>query len=85
MTDDRDKEEEKKDDASQLPFQSFVTCYKEEEKKSWHGLKAFMTMDNRDKLPFQRPAETPPFWKIISKFIGKDLTRVSLPVFLNEP
>lgn len=25
------------------------------------------------------------FWRIISKFIGQDLTRVSMPVILNEP
>ena len=32
-----------------------------------------------------KPIDNVPIWKIISKFIGKDLTRISLPVTLNEP
>lgn len=32
-----------------------------------------------------KPIENVPIWRIISKFIGQDLTRISLPVTLNEP
>ena len=32
-----------------------------------------------------KPIENVPIWKIISKFIGQDLSRISLPVTLNEP
>lgn len=39
----------------------------------------------RTELPFKKPDEPVPLWKIISKFIGQDLTRVSMPVIMNEP
>ena len=39
----------------------------------------------RNELPFKKPDEPLAVWKLISKFIGQDLTRVSLPVILNEP
>ena len=42
-------------------------------------------MDSRTELPIKKLDVPVPFWKIISKFIGQDLTRVSLPVILNEP
>ena len=41
---------------------------------------------SRIKLPFLRtPNEVVPVWSIISKFIGQDLTKISLPVILSEP
>lgn len=39
----------------------------------------------RDQLPFKKPDEPPNLWKILKKFIGQDITKVSLPVILNEP
>ena len=42
-------------------------------------------MESRTQLPLLRPFEAPPIWKIMSKFIGQDLTKVSMPVVLNEP
>ena len=39
----------------------------------------------RDQLPFKKPDEPIPLWKIIKKFIGQDIMKVSLPVILNEP
>ena len=40
---------------------------------------------SRTQLPFLRADEPVPTWKIIKKFIGQDITKVSLPVILNEP
>ena len=39
----------------------------------------------RMELPVKKPDEPVALWKIISKFIGQDLTRVSMPVIMNEP
>jgi Oxysterol-binding protein len=37
-------------------------------------------------LPFFHPINfTVPIWKIVGKFMSQDLTRISLPVILNEP
>jgi len=37
-------------------------------------------------LPFLRPEnETVPIWTLIGKFVGQDLTKISLPVILSEP
>jgi len=41
---------------------------------------------SRDRLPFLRPEnEVIGIWSLISKFIGQDLTKISLPVILSEP
>ena len=41
---------------------------------------------SREKLPFLRPEnEVIGLWSLISKFIGQDLTKISLPVILSEP
>jgi hypothetical protein len=45
----------------------------------------FTFPDSRPCLPFLRPDEPVPFFKIIKNLIGQDLTKVSLPVILNEP
>jgi len=39
----------------------------------------------RKELPVKRPDVPIPLWNIIKKLIGKDLTKVSMPVSLNEP
>ena len=39
----------------------------------------------RNELPFKKADEPIPLWKIIKKFIGQDIMKVSLPVILNEP
>ena len=49
------------------------------------GSRVFINSDSRKQLPFLRPDEPVPFWKIIKNVIGQDLTKVSLPVILNEP
>jgi hypothetical protein len=37
-------------------------------------------------LPFLRPEnETIPIWSIIGKFVGQDLTKISMPVIISEP
>jgi hypothetical protein len=36
-------------------------------------------------LPLKKKDEPIALWKIISKFIGQDFTKVSMPVILNEP
>ena len=40
---------------------------------------------SRTKLPFFKVDEPVPIWKIIKKSIGQDITKISLPVVLNEP
>ena len=49
------------------------------------GARAFVNRDSRKALPFLRPDEPVPFFKILKNLIGQDLTKVSLPVILNEP
>lgn len=45
-----------------------------------------MTRENkRTELPYKGEIQTVSVWKILSKFIGQELSRVSLPVILNEP
>jgi hypothetical protein len=40
----------------------------------------------RKTLPSRRDPKTKvPFWTILKDLIGKDLTKVSLPVYFNEP
>jgi len=42
--------------------------------------------DDRKQLPSILPVgHTVPLWQIMSKFVKQDMTRVSLPVLLNEP
>ena len=41
---------------------------------------------SRKKLPFLRDAnEVVSVWALIGKFVGQDLTKISLPVILSEP
>lgn len=58
--------------------------------KNFMGSRAFTVVrgnqPSRTKLPFLRPPnETVPIWSLISKFVGQDLTKISLPVILSEP
>lgn len=40
----------------------------------------------RTRLPHLKdPSQKMPFWKILKDLIGKDLTKVSMPVYFNEP
>ena len=49
-------------------------------------VKVKLNNSSRDKLPFLRPEnEVIVIWSLISKFIGQDLTKISLPVILSEP
>ena len=46
----------------------------------------FSNENSRTKLPYMHPiGYKVPIWKIIGKFIKEDLSKVSLPVQLNEP
>jgi len=49
------------------------------------GSRVFVKPDSRTTLPVLKPMEPIPLWKILSKFVGKDLARISMPVILNEP
>ena len=58
--------------------------------KNFMGSKAFTVIQggnmSRNKLPFLRPPnEIVPMWTILGKFVGQDLTKISLPVILSEP
>ena len=53
--------------------------------KNFLGSRVFTEPDSRTALPHLRPDEQVPLWKILKNFIGQDLTKVSLPVILNEP
>ena len=44
-----------------------------------------MKFDSRTELPFKKPDEPLNYWKLIKANLGKDITRVSMPVWLNEP
>jgi hypothetical protein len=49
------------------------------------GSRVFTHDKSRTQLPFFRPDEPVPFSRILKNLIGKDITKVSLPVILNEP
>jgi len=44
-----------------------------------------VNVDSRKELPLLKPEEPIVVWKILKNFIGQDLTKVSMPVILNEP
>lgn len=49
------------------------------------GSKILVTPNARTKLPHQQPDEPYPIWKVLKSFIGQDLSKVSLPIGMNEP
>lgn len=49
------------------------------------GQKIYVTNNCRTELPFKILDEPVPIWSIIKKFMGKDITRCSWPVIMNEP
>ncbi|OAY71622.1 Oxysterol-binding protein-related protein 2A, partial [Ananas comosus] len=52
----------------------------------WNGHHLFPLTERRDKLPEPREKEKGvSLWSIIKDSVGKDLTRVCLPVYFNEP
>lgn len=54
--------------------------------KSFLGTRMFAeTGDLRDELPNKEPEKPLNIWRILKSVIGQDLSRVSLPVCLNEP
>jgi hypothetical protein len=53
--------------------------------KNFNGSRIFVEPNSRTKLPFLRPDEPVPFWKILKNLVGQDLSKVSMPVILNEP
>ena len=53
---------------------------------TYKGTSIYYDFYERQELPFKRdPNEKIPVWNIMKKFVGKDLTRVSMPCILNEP
>ena len=55
------------------------------EDREFLGAKVFVEKDSRVQLPILVKDEPVPVWDILKKIIGKDMTRVSLPVIMNEP
>lgn len=51
----------------------------------YQGQKVFVKADSRLDLPFKVLDEPVPVWSLIKKFVGKDLTKTSWPVIMNEP
>jgi hypothetical protein len=49
------------------------------------GTRIFVGPSCRTELPFKVLDEPVPIWSIIKKFMGKDITRCSWPVIMNEP
>jgi hypothetical protein len=50
------------------------------------GIPISYTMAMRDVLPALVPEnQSYSIWQIIKSAIGKDLTRITMPIFLNEP
>ena len=42
--------------------------------------------ETRNELPALRdPNDRPGIWKLIKSMIGKDITKFSVPVYINEP
>ena len=50
------------------PFQTFM------------GSRVFVDRSARTKLPFQKPDAPYPVWKVLKNLIGKDVTKISMPV-----
>ena len=62
-----------------------VHTVKAKPNSSFKGSKVLVPRDARQQLPFLVADEPIPFWKVIKSFVGQDLTRISMPVILNEP
>lgn len=42
--------------------------------------------EKRDQLPLLRdPNDRPGIWKILKSAVGKDITKMTVPVYMNEP
>ena len=55
-----------------------LACFKDSE--------IFVNRESRLELPFMRdPNEKFNMWNVLKKFVGKDLSKVSMPVNLAEP
>jgi|LakMenE18May11ns_1017448.scaffolds.fasta_scaffold9794183_1 hypothetical protein len=54
---------------------------------SFTGLNLFeQPHPTRERLPFLKdPKKRPSIWKVIKDMIGKDVTKISVPVYWNEP
>ena len=55
------------------------------EDREFLGAKVFIEKDSRTQLPVLVEDKPVPVWDILKKIVGKDMTRVSLPVIMNEP
>lgn len=49
------------------------------------GSRIFVFPESRTKLPFQTPDQPFPILKVLKNLIGQELSKVSLPVGMNEP
>jgi len=53
---------------------------------NFKGSEIFVNRESRLELPFMRdPNEKFNMWNVLKKFVGKDLSKVSMPVNLAEP
>jgi hypothetical protein len=53
--------------------------------KHFMGCRILVEPGARKQLPHLAPDLPPATWKIIKNFVGQDLTKVSMPVIINEP
>lgn len=72
------------------PLENEISQSNEPRYRNFKGSQVFVDVSpnnaSRRKLPFLRPEnEKINYWKLIGKFVGQDLTKISLPVELNEP
>ena len=49
------------------------------------GSRVFVDANTRRALPNLTPDFPAPIWKVLKGLIGQDLTKVSMPVIMNEP
>lgn len=59
--------------------------YTEKKLNKFLGSTIYVKFDSRTELPFKKADEPLNYWKLIKANLGKDITKVSMPVWLNEP
>lgn len=64
-----------------MPLQMF----KSEIKAQFKGSTVLARIGDRTELPVKKADAPMPIWKVLKTVIGKDMMRVSMPCFINEP
>jgi hypothetical protein len=54
-------------------------------KEGKRSLRYSEDLDERDELPVSRPNSKISIWKILKDSVGKDLSKLAVPVYFNEP